>query len=268
MNINSIKNNTMNKTALITGASLGIGFELANVFAANNNNLVLVARNASKLDAIAKDLSAKYHIKVHTFALDLSEINSAQKVFDFCQKNNMQIDYLVNNAGFGDFGFFAQSNWDKQLQMINLNITTLTHLTHLFLPNMIKNKFGKIMNVASTAAFQPGPTMSVYYATKAYVLHFSEAIANELEGTGVTVTALCPGATESGFQSAAAMEESKLVKGKKLPSSAEVAQYGFNAMISGKKVAIHGMMNYLMANSIRFTPRALVLKVVRMMQDK
>jgi hypothetical protein len=180
----------------------------------------------------------------------------------------LQIDYLINNAGFGDFGFFAQSNWDKQLQMINLNITTLTHLTHLFLPAMIKNKYGRVMNVASTAAFQPGPTMSVYYATKAFVLHFSEAIANELEGSGVTVTALCPGATESGFQSAAAMEESKLVKGKKLPSSAEVAQYGFNAMMNGKKVAIHGMMNYLMANSIRFTPRALVLKVVRMMQDK
>lgn len=258
----------MNKTALITGASSGIGFELAKEFAANKNNLLLVARNGAKLKEMAEDLSNKYGVMVNTLALDLSELNSAQMVFEHCQKNSLQIDYLVNNAGFGDFGFFAQSNWDKQLQMINLNITTLTHLTHLFLPAMIRNKYGKIMNVASTAAFQPGPTMSVYYATKAFVLHFSEAIANELEGTGVTVTALCPGPTESGFQSAAALEESKLVKGKKLPSAAAVAQYGYNAMRSGQKVAIHGMMNYLMANALRFVPRSWVLKMVRMIQDK
>jgi hypothetical protein len=152
--------------------------------------------------------------------------------------------------------------------MINLNITTLTHLTHLFLPSMIASKYGKIMNVASTASFQPGPLMSVYFATKSYVLHFSEAIANELEGTGVTVTALCPGPTESGFQSAAALEESKMVKGKKLPSSAAVAAYGYTSLMQGKKVAIHGMMNAIMASAIRFVPRGMVLKMLRMMQDK
>lgn len=258
----------MNKTALITGASLGIGMELAHVFAAKKENLVLVARSVSKLNEMAKEIAIKYGVKVDVIALDLSENESAKKVFAYCEQHNLKVDYLVNNAGFGDFGFFAQSNWDKQLQMINLNITTLTHLTHLFLPSMIKNKYGRIMNVASTAAFQPGPTMSVYYATKAFVLHFSEAIANELEGSGVTVTALCPGATESGFQLAAAMEESKLVKGKKLPTSAEVAEYGYKAMMKGEKVAIHGFLNALMANSIRFTPRSLVLKMVRMMQDK
>ena len=258
----------MNKTALITGASSGIGFELAKEFAANKNNLLLVARNGAKLKEMAEDLSNKYGVMVNTLALDLSELNSAQMVFEYCQKNSLQIDYLINNAGFGDFGFFAESKWDKQLQMINLNITTLTHLTHLFLPTMIKNKYGKIMNVASTAAFQPGPTMSVYYATKAFVLHFSEAIANELEGTGVTVTALCPGPTESGFQSAAALEESKLVKGKKLPSSAVVAQYGYQALMNGKKVAIHGVLNAIMAKAIGFVPRGMVLKMVRMMQDK
>ena len=249
----------MNKTALITGASSGIGMELATVFAKQKENLVLVARNAAKLDEMAKELTSKHGIKVNVLAVDLSELNSAQKVFDYCHKNNLSVDYLINNAGFGDFGLFAESKWEKQLQMINLNITTLTHLTHLFLPAMIKNNYGKIMNVASTAAFQPGPTMSVYYATKAFVLHFSEAIANELEGSGVT---------ESGFQSAAAMEESKLVKGKKLPTSLEVAEYGYKAMMKGEKVAIHGMMNYLMANSVRFSPRAMVLKMVRMMQDK
>ena len=257
----------MNKTALITGASLGIGMELAHVFAAKKENLVLVARSVSKLNEMAKEIAIKYGVKVDVIALDLSENESAKKVFAYCEQHNLKVDYLVNNAGFGDFGFFAQSNWDKQLQMINLNITTLTHLTHLFLPSMIKNKYGRIMNVASTAAFQPGPTMSVYYATKAFVLHFSEAIANELEGSGVTVTALCPGATQSGFQLAAAMEESKLVKGKKLPTSAEVAEYGYKAMMKGEKVAIHGFLNALMANSIRFTPRSLVLKMVRMMQE-
>lgn len=258
----------MNKTALITGASSGIGFELAKEFATNKNNLLLVARNGAKLKEMAEDLSNRYGVMVNTLALDLSELNSALMVFEHCQKNSLQIDYLINNAGFGDFGFFAESKWDKQLQMINLNITTLTHLTHLFLPTMIKNKYGKIMNVASTAAFQPGPTMSVYYATKAFVLHFSEAIANELEGTGVTVTALCPGPTESGFQSAAALEESKLVKGKKLPSSAVVAQYGYQALMNGKKVAIHGVLNAIMARAIGFVPRGMVLKMVRMMQDK
>jgi hypothetical protein len=268
MSNNSTKVQLMNKTALITGASSGIGFELANEFAAKKNNLLIVARNASKLQEMAKDLSNKYGVIVNTLALDLSELNSAQKVFDYCKTNKLHIDYLINNAGFGDYGFFAQSNWDKQLQMINLNITTLTHLTHLFLPSMIASKYGKIMNVASTASFQPGPLMSVYFATKSYVLHFSEAIANELEGTGVTVTALCPGPTESGFQSAAALEESKMVKGKKLPSSTAVAAYGYKSLMQGKKVAIHGMMNAIMASAIRFVPRGMVLKMLRMMQDK
>ena len=152
--------------------------------------------------------------------------------------------------------------------MINLNITTLTQFTKLYLQDMVARKSGKIMNVASTAAFQSGPTMAVYYATKAYVLSFSEAIDNEVSDKGITVTSLCPGATESGFQAAAAMEESALVKGKKLPTSKEVAEYGYKAMLSGKTVAIHGFMNYIMANSVRFTPRALVVKITRKMQDK
>lgn len=255
------------KTALITGASNGIGLELAKLFAKDKHNLVLVARSADKLTNLAKELE-KTGIKVHILAADLSKPNSALEVFAFCQNNKIQINYLINNAGFGDFGMFAERNWNKQTQMITLNIETLTHLTHLFLPAMIKNKYGRILNVASTAAFQPGPTMSVYYATKAYVLSFTEAISNELEGTGVTATALCPGATESGFQSAAAMEDSKLVKGKKLPTSAEVAVFGYKKMMNGSVVAIHGLLNTILATSIRFTPRPLVRKIVRAMQDK
>jgi uncharacterized protein len=258
----------MNRTALITGASSGIGLELANIFAANKVNLILVARSANKLNELANSFKTQYGIETYVLAKDLSNYFVANEIHQYCVNNNIQVDYLINNAGFGDFGFFHETDWAKQEQMINLNITTLTYLTRLFLPSMVKNKYGKIMNVASTASFQPGPTMSVYYATKAYVLHFSEAISNELEGTGVTVTALCPGATESDFQNKAAMQDSKLVKGKKLPTSAEVAEYGYRAMMKGKVVAIHGMKNYLLANSVRFTPRAMVLKLVRSMQNK
>jgi uncharacterized protein len=257
----------MATTALITGASSGIGLELAKIFATNKINLVLVARSEGKLKELATQLQSQ-GIVVHVLAKDLSNYHTAKEIFDWCVQQNINIDYLVNNAGFGDFGFFHESDWMKQEQMINLNITTLTYLTHLFLPGMVQRKAGKVMNVASTAAFQPGPTMSVYYATKAYVLHFSEAIANELKGTGVTVTALCPGATESGFQTAAAMEESKLVKGKKLPTSEEVAKYGYKAMMKGKTVAVHGFIHYIMSLGPRFMPRNLTTKITRMVQDK
>jgi len=258
----------MKKKALITGASSGIGLELAKIFASKGIDLLLIARNEKALNKLQDELFIKYSVDVDIFPKDLSKPESADQVFEYCQQKNYQIDYLVNNAGFGDYGVFAESNWDKQLEMINLNITGLTKLTHLFLPTMLERKYGKIMQVASIASFLPGPLMSVYYATKAYVLHFSEAISNELEGSGVTVTALCPGPTESGFQDAANLGESKLVKGRRLPSSLDVANYGFNAMMKGKKVAIHGTFNYIKANSIRFTPRNLVLKIARFIQDK
>jgi uncharacterized protein len=255
-------------TALITGASNGIGLELAKIHASKGGDLVLVARNKSKLDELKVELERKFKIKVYTIGKDLSAQNAAQEVYDETKKQSIEIDYLINNAGFGDFGMFAETDWNKELQMINLNITTLTQFTKLYVQDMVARKSGKIMNVASTAAFQSGPTMAVYYATKAYVLSFTEAVDNEVSDKGVTITALCPGATESGFQAAAAMEESALVKGKKLPTSAEVAQYGYAAMLKGKTVAIHGLMNYIMANSVRFTPRAIVVKLTRKLQDK
>jgi uncharacterized protein len=256
------------ETALITGASNGIGLELAKIHASNGGNLVLVARNKSKLDELKTELENEYKISVYIIGKDLSLTNAAQEVYDETSKQKIQIDYLINNAGFGDFGMFTETDWNKELQMINLNITTLTQFTKLYLKDMVVRKSGKIMNVASTAAFQSGPTMAVYYATKAYVLSFSEAIDNEVREFGVSVTTLCPGATESGFQAAAAMEESALVKGKKLPTAKKVAEYGYASMMKGKTVAIHGMMNYIMANSVRFTPRALVVKITRKMQDK
>jgi len=256
------------KTALITGASNGIGLELAKVHASKGDNLVLVARSKAKLDELKLELEKQYNISVYTIGKDLSAANAAFEVYNETTEKNIQIDYLINNAGFGDFGMFCETDWNKELQMINLNITTLTHFTKLYLKDMVKRNSGKIMNVASTAAFQSGPTMAVYYATKAYVLSFSEAVDNEVRDKGVTVTTLCPGATESGFQAAAKMEESALVKGKKLPSSKEVAEYGYKAMMQGKTVAIHGLMNAIMANSVRFTPRSIVVKLTRKIQDK
>ncbi|NJN34023.1 MAG: SDR family oxidoreductase [Saprospiraceae bacterium] len=256
------------KYALITGASMGIGYELAKQHAAHGDNVVLVARSAEKLKALASDLEKNYGIKALVLAKDLSKENVAQEIYDDLKNQGIIIEYLINNAGFGEFGMFYETDWAKEKQMIDLNITTLTHFCKLFLPDMIERRSGRIMNLGSTASFQPGPTMAVYFATKAFVLHFSEAIANEVADKGVTVTALCPGATESGFQAAANLAESKLIKGKKLPTSAEVAAYGYKAMMQGKAVAIHGFMNYLVANSVRFSPRSWVVRLVRFMQDK
>lgn len=255
-------------TALITGASNGIGLELAMIHASKGDDLVLVARSKSKLDELKASLESQYKVKVYAIGKDLSAINSAQEVYEETSRQNIQIDYLINNAGFGDFGMFTETDWNKEQQMINLNITTLTQFTKLYVKDMVKRGKGKIMNVASTAAFQSGPTMAVYFATKAYVLSFSEAVDNEVRDKGITVTILCPGATESGFQAAAAMEESGLVKGKKLPTSKEVAEYGYKAMMKGRTVAIHGWMNAILAGSVRFMPRSIVVKITRRIQDK
>jgi short-subunit dehydrogenase len=258
----------METTALITGASSGIGLELARIHASAHGNLILVARNLAKLSQLKNEFEKEFKIKVEVIGMDLSKPGAAEELFAKVNALGLNVDLLINNAGFGDFTLFHEADWKKTEEMLNVNILALTRLTHLVLPGMIKRKSGRIMNLASTAAFQPGPLMAVYYASKAYVLHFSEAIANELKGTGVTVTALCPGATESGFQSAAAMEESALVKGKKLPTSKAVAEYGYKAMMKGKAVAIHGFGNALLANAVRFFPRALVVKMTRMVQDK
>lgn len=258
----------MKQTALITGASGGIGWELAKIHASKGANLVLVARNKARLEELKADLEDHYSVQVYTIAKDLSRPGAATEVFEEVQSLNIRVGFLINNAGFGDFGMFAESDWSKTEEMINLNITALTHLTRLFLPEMLKSRGGKIMNVASTAAFQSGPTMAVYFATKAYVLSFSEALDNEVREHGITVTTLCPGPTESGFQAAAAMEESGLVKGKKLPTAEEVARYGYAAMMKGQTVAIHGFLNTLMAFSVRFVPRSLAVKITRRIQDR
>lgn len=254
-------------TVLISGASSGIGYELAKIFARNGHDLILVARSADKLLQFAELLRNDYQVQVAAFARDLSDLQQVRELYETITQEGVFVDFLINNAGFGDYGYFVDSDWHKTEQMIQLNITSLTLMTHLFLQNMKQQQRGRIMHVASTAAFQPGPLMAVYYATKSYVLFFSEALFNELAEHHITVTALCPGPTESGFQAAADLHESRLVKGKRLPSAASVAEYGFMAMMQGKRLAIPGAMNKLMAVMIRFSPRAWVLKVVRWMQD-
>ncbi|MGJ3235405.1 SDR family NAD(P)-dependent oxidoreductase [Marivirga sp.] len=256
------------KTALITGASSGIGLELAKNHAQKGDNLVLVARSEQKLNELKKELENHYKITATVIALDLSNPEAAYHLFELTEKHHIKVDYLINNAGFGDFEEFSKSDLNKAQQMIDLNISSLTILTKLYLDGMLERKSGKIMQLASTASFQPGPLMAVYYATKHYVLAFSEAIAEELKGSGVSVTALCPGPTASGFQNAADLGESKLVKDKKLPTSAEVAKYGYKAMMKGKRVAIHGFQNKLMAFSVRFTPRSWVTALVKKLSDK
>lgn len=256
----------MNKTALITGASSGIGFELAKIHASKGDNLVLVARSIDKLNQLKTEIESQFKVNVYNIEKDLSVINSPLEVYEEIKQNNIQIDYLINNAGFGDIGNFSNTRWEKELRMINLNITALTQLTKLFLNDMLVRKQGKIMNVASTASFQPGPMMAVYFATKSYVLHLTEAINAEVKGSGVSLTALCPGPTESGFQAAAEIEQNMLFN-KKNPTSKEVAEYGYKSMMNGKAVAIHGFKNYLLANSVRFTPRNWVVAITKKMQE-
>jgi uncharacterized protein len=256
----------MNKTALITGASNGIGYELATIHAEHGDDLVVVARTKCKLEVLKTTLEKQFGIKVMTIEKDLSVPGAPEEVFKEVNSQNITVDYLVNNAGFGDVALFAESDWIRQARMINLNVMALTHLSRLFLPDMISRKSGKILNVASTASFQPGPTMAVYFATKSFVLSFSEAINNEVRENGITVTALCPGSTESGFH-AAALGNGRHIKERKLPSAREVAEFGYKSMMKGKAVAIPGIKNSIMATSVRFIPRAIVVKAARKIQD-
>jgi len=257
----------MNNTALITGATSGIGLELAKIHASKGGDLVLVARNKQKLLEIKSEFESNYHVEVVIIEKDLSRKDATQEVYNETSAYQIRIDILINNAGFGDFGFFSDTDWFKEYEMISLNIVALTQLTKLYGQDMITNGYGRIMNVASIASFLPGPKMAIYYATKAYVLSFSEAIGNEFADQGVTVTTLCPGPTESGFEKAAALEDSGLFKKQKVATSKSVAEYGYKAMMKGKTVAIPGFTNWLMTKIILLVPRGLVVKAVRKIQE-
>ena len=253
-------------TALITGASSGIGLELSKVFARTGHDVILVARSEDKLQALKDELSKAHGIKATVFCHDLTNRSAPQTLFDQVQQAGLTVDVLVNNAGYGDYGEFAKGDWEKLEGMILLNMLALTHLTRLFLPAMIARESGKLLNVASTAAFQPGPMMAVYFATKAYVLSFSEAIAAETEDQGINVTILCPGPTQSNFIETSNMDRMALADKSgedKLPTSAEVAQFGYDALQKGQVVAVHGIANKLMTLSTRFAPRSLIRKGVK-----
>lgn len=254
-------------TVLITGASGGLGYEFAKLFAHDRHNLVLVARSGDKLAQVATELQA-FGVAVKTISLDLGQPPAPRFLFDQLQRDNTTIDILINNAGFGVFGEFAQMPEEEILGQIQLNITALTQLTRLFLPAMIARRSGRIMNVASTAGFQPGPLMAVYYATKAYVISFSEAIANEVRNSGVTVTCFCPGATHTGFAKRAGNDKSRLFKKLGAMNADKVALDGYRAVMEGRTMAISGIHNWLVAQSTRFGPRSVVTAISRWISEK
>ncbi len=259
-------NTSIRPLALVTGASGGIGEELARELAAKGHDLVLVARSTGKLQGLADDLSAKHSIAAHVLTADLGHAGAGHALASELKAKGLDIDVLVNNAGFADFGEMWKADAPKLDSMIALNMAVLTELMHDLIPSMVSRGRGRVMNVASTAAFFPGPLMGVYYATKAYVLSLSEATHEELKGTGVTVTALCPGPTQSGFQAAASLEHSKLFKGRALPTAQHVAELGVAAMLKGKPVAVIGAKNKLSVMSPRFMPRSLVPGMVKRAQ--
>ena len=258
--------NTFMATALITGASGGIGYELAKFLARDRHNLVLVARSADKLTQVADELQ-KQGITVRTIPIDLASPPAPKFIFDQLQREGINVEILINNAGFGAHGEFARMPQEEILGQIDLNIRALTELTRLFLPAMIQRRAGRIMNVASTAAFQPGPLMAVYYATKAYVLSFSEALANEVKSSGVTVTCLCPGPTETGFGRRAGNNKARMFKYAAM-SAERVAEDGYRALMEGRTLVISGAQNWLVAQSVRLAPRKVVTAISRWIAEK
>lgn len=246
----------MRKTALITGASGGIGREFAKIYAREGYDLVLVARTEGKLFRLKNKLEDTYGVTAHVFACDLSKKDAAYEVFNFTLENKIDIDVLVNNAGFGDFGHFSDVDWEKQYSLVQVNIVALMQLTRCYLPLMIKRGKGKILNMSSVAAFCAGPDMSLYYASKAFVRSFSEAVAQEVKGTGVTVTAICPGPTSTGFEKAAGMKNSKMFTFFRPASAADVAEAGYRAAEKGKVLLYYGLPTKLMNIGARILPRS------------
>ena len=253
-------------TALITGASGGIGCELAKLFARDHHDLILVARSGDKLAEAAKELQA-LGVRVMTVVLDLTAPMAPRFLSDQVQSAGLQVDILVNNAGFGALGEFAQMSEEKILGQIQLNVTALTELTRLFLPGMLARRSGRIMNVASTAGFQPGPLMAVYYASKAYVISFSEAVANEVRNSGVTVTCFCPGPTLTGFAKRAGNDKTRVFQRFGAMPAERVALDAYRAVMEGRTLAISGLQNWLVAESTRLAPRKLVTAISRWVSE-
>jgi short-subunit dehydrogenase len=254
----------MAETALITGASSGLGLQYARLFAADKKDLVVVARRKERLEALAGELSAARGVAVHVIAEDLADPAAPGRIADRVKARGLAIEYLVNNAGFGTSGAFAESEPVKALDMLQVNVVALVALTRAFLPEMVRRGHGRVLNLGSTAGFQPGPFMAVYYASKAFVNSFTEALWYELKGTGVTATVSCPGATATEFSAVAGSDKSRLFSFGAMGSE-EVAREGYQAMLKGKPLAVHGLKNKVLASSVRFSPRAIVREIAAMM---
>jgi len=260
-------NNETNETVLITGASSGIGLELTRLFAADGANLVLVARSEGKLQRVADELRDQHRIDVWVLAKDLAECNAPQAIYDHLERENIPVDVVVNNAGFGALGPVAELDTQRQISMIQVNVTALTHLTRLFLPAMIKRNRGGILNLGSTVGFQPGPNMAVYYASKAYVVSFTEALAEELTDTNITVTCLAPGSTQTGFGADSGMGRSRMFQLSGAMNASDVAQAGYTGFRRGTVLVVPGLRNQVGIFLVRFTPRSVVRKVVKRLQS-
>ena len=254
-------------TALVTGASSGIGRELAILLARDGHDLVLVARDEARLEALARELSDTHGARSTVLARDLSRPDGPAGVLDELRRAAIQVDVLVNNAGIGVWGFFAETDLAHELEMVRLNVIAVTVLAKGVLPGMLARRSGRILNVASTAAFQPGPLMAVYYGTKAYVLSFSEAIANETAGTGVTVTAFCPGPTITEFQKKTGMEQTRLFRSRLVQDARTAAEAGYRGMMRGRRVVVPGIANKLLAQGVRLAPRRVLTAITRRIQE-
>jgi uncharacterized protein len=250
------------KTALVTGASSGIGAELARIHAERGGDLIVVARRRDRLESLKNELEKAHGVTVHVLPGDLSQSRAPGQVYEEVRSRGLRVDYLMNNAGFGYRGFFHEQDWATNEAMIEVNIVALAALTRLFLPEMVARGSGRILNVASMAGFLPGPLHAVYYASKAFVISFSEAIANELAGTGVTVTALCPGPVDTEFAQRAHMQGVRLLKGS--VSARRIAEIGYKTMLQGRRVVVPGPLNKLLIHGLlRLAPRRLTTHLSR-----
>jgi short-subunit dehydrogenase len=255
------------KIALITGASSGIGAELARIHAEHGGDLVVVARRRERLEALKTELEAAHGVTVHVLCQDLARAEAAQEIYEQVRSWSLPVDYLVNNAGFGYRGFFHEQDWATNEAMIEVNILALARLTRLFLPDMIARGSGRVLNIGSMAGFLAGPLHAVYYASKAFVISFSEALANELAGTGVHVTVLCPGPTATEFTERAQMQEVKLLK--MTASARKIAEVGYRAMLKGKTLAVPGLLNKVTIHGLlRLSPRRLSTHFSRTLMEK
>lgn len=259
----------MKNVALITGASSGIGKELAKIHASKGGDLVLVARREKELTDLKNNLESEFKVRVLIISKDLSDTTTPAEIFAETEKLGIQIEYLINNAGFGGHGFFHERELGKDQSMVNVNITSLMLLSRLYLPGMVERRKGKILNVSSTASLLPGPLQAVYYASKAFVTSFSQALAEELNGTGVTVTALCPGPVATEFFDTANMHGVKMLKTQKAMTPAKTAAIGYRDMMKGKLLSFdNGLLKFSLNWMVPLLPRRWVLKVSRMTMEK